>query len=87
MSAHIPSAKTQFRPTQLEESLGIHLGDTPGEEDTGVGDQEPSLSHNTLKNVLWRSHCGAAETNLTSIHENGGLIPSLAQWAEDPALP
>ena len=37
--------------------------------------------------VYWSSHCSSVVTNLTSIHEDADLIPGLAQWIKDPALP
>ena len=32
------------------------------------------------------SHRSSGVMNLTSIHEDVGLIPDLAQWVKDPAL-
>ena len=39
------------------------------------------------KDVIWSSHHGLAEMNPTSNHEDSGLIPGLAQWVKDPAMP
>ena len=37
--------------------------------------------------LLGSSHCGPMVKNQTSIHEDAGSIPGLAQWVKDLALP
>ena len=32
------------------------------------------------------SHCGLIETDPTSIHEDSGSVPALAQWIKDLVL-
>ena len=48
--------------------------------------QSPGIDHD-IKVYLRSSRRGAVETNLIRNHEIAGLIPGLAQWVKDPALP
>ena len=54
----------------------------------GPGTKETAVLVNAIQNVkIRRSHLGSAEMSLTRVHEDAGLIPGLAQWVEDQALP
>ena len=52
----------------------------------------PLIVHPNLDSVLvqdlhfWNSYCGSVLTNPTSIHNDIGSIPGLAQWVKDLAL-
>ena len=88
------STGTQVQPPTWHRRLRIWRYHSWGLGCNCSSDLIPSLetpyaqgSQKRKKKNLWSSPRGAAETNLIRNDEVAGLIPSLAQWVKDPALP
>ena len=72
-------ARIWKQPKCLSMDKWIKMRDTQTHPPTGI---YAVNSAEIKKENLGSSHCGTAEMNLTSMHEDTGLIPGLASWVK-----
>ena len=64
----------------------LWLGFSPWLGNVHTPQAQPEKSNKLKRNSIQSSRCGSVVRNLTSIREDVGSVPGLAQWAKDLAL-
>ena len=78
----------QLRKSQNQKIMGVGVfrqnRQIKRTSEVGAKSHSRASQRSHFPSFLWSSPCGSAVTNLASIHEDAGLIPSLAQRVKDP---
>ena len=77
---HRPAATAPIRPRAWEPPYAA------GAALKGQKTKTKTKQKNKQKKLFWDFCCGAVEMNLTSIHQDVGLIPGLTQQVKDLLL-
>ena len=84
--AVIPRSRASVCNSQVKFEKGAHRHQMYGMTQRLEVRKPPGKADSFKEGGGWSSWCGSAVTNLTSIHEDEGLIPGLTQWVKDLAL-